>query len=57
MARTTKAILLIAVAVAAILLVSAWVIAGRGFSARDEPSAVEAFVARRMRKLATPKDA
>jgi mono/diheme cytochrome c family protein len=57
MARTTKAILLIAIAAAATLLVSAWVIAGRGFSARDKPTVVEAFVARRLRSLATPKDA
>src|SRR5215831_18601638 len=27
----------------------------RGFSARDEPTAVEAFVARRLRRLATPR--
>ena len=57
MGRTTKAIVLIAIAAVAILLVSAWVIAGRGFSARDEPTAVEAIVARRLRSLATPKDA
>src|SRR5215813_3481661 len=29
----------------------------RGFSARDEPSAVEAFVATRLRRLATPRAA
>ena len=28
-----------------------------GFSARDEPTAVEAFVARRVRQLAVPRDA
>ncbi len=29
----------------------------RGFSARDEPSALEAFLARRMRRMATPASA
>ena len=30
---------------------------GGGFSARDEPGAVEEFIARRMRRLATPREA
>jgi len=30
---------------------------GRGYSAREEPSAIEAFLARRLRYLATPRDA
>jgi len=34
---------------------SAWLVLGRGFSAKDEPTFVEAFVARRVRKLATPR--
>jgi mono/diheme cytochrome c family protein len=36
-------------------LFSAWLVLGRGFSAKDEPTFVEAFVARRVRKLATPR--
>lgn len=39
-------------ALAGSFLLSAFVL--RGFSARDEPSAVEAFVARRLRHLAVP---
>ena len=31
-----------------------WSIVRRGFSARDEPSSVEKFVARRVRRLAVP---
>jgi len=34
---------------------SVWSILGRGFSAKDEPTAVEAFIARRVRSLATPR--
>jgi mono/diheme cytochrome c family protein len=34
-----------------------WMMMSRGFSARDEPNAVEAFVAKRLRRLATPRDA
>ena len=51
------------VAVAIVLIVvigafaAAWFIAGRGFSAREEPTAVEAFVARRLRSFATPRAA
>jgi len=33
---------------------SVWFILGRGFSAKDEPTVVEAFIARRVRSLATP---
>ena len=32
-----------------------WFITGRGFSARAQPLAIEAFLARRMRSLATPR--
>jgi mono/diheme cytochrome c family protein len=32
-----------------------WFIAGRGFSAKAQPTAVEAFLARRVRGLATPR--
>ena len=34
-----------------------WSSLSRGFSARDEPSSVEAFVARRLRRMATPRAA
>lgn len=40
-----------------VVLVSGWLIISRGFSARQKPTAVEAFVARRVRGLATPKAA
>ena len=35
---------------------SVWFVLGRGFSAKEEPTAVEAFIARRVRSLATPRD-
>ena len=35
----------------------AWLVVGRGFSAREEPTAVEAFIAGRLRSFATPRDA
>jgi mono/diheme cytochrome c family protein len=53
-----KKILLVLVVILFGLL--AWAAAGimkGGFSARDEPSAIEAFVARRLRLLAIPRDA
>src|SRR5881296_1256716 len=34
-----------------------WSIIARGFSARDEPSYLEAFLARRLQRLAIPSDA
>lgn len=34
---------------------SVWFVWGRGFSVRGEPTAVEAFIARRVRSLATPR--
>ena len=34
---------------------SGWFILGRGFSAKDDPTAVEVFIARRVRSLATPR--
>ena len=45
-------------ALAAVLIVAsaaAWFILGRGFSAREEPTYVEAWVARRLRHMATPR--
>jgi mono/diheme cytochrome c family protein len=47
----------IAIVAAAALLGSTWLITGRGFSAREAPTAVETFLARRVRSLATPKEA
>jgi mono/diheme cytochrome c family protein len=35
----------------------AWLIAARGFSAREEPGAIEAFVAPRLRRLGIPRKA
>src|SRR5262245_26555201 len=43
--------------VAAAVFVGGWLIIGRGFSAREEPSALEAFIARRLRSFATPRAA
>ena len=34
-----------------------WVILGVGFSAREEPGAIESFIAPRLRRMATPRDA
>ena len=57
MSRRTKVIaLLVAVAVIGTAF-SGWFIVGRGFSAKDEPTFIEAFVARRVRSLATPRAA
>ena len=57
MAKKTKVVLVTGIAVVAVVLVSGWLIVGRGFSAREEPTAVEAFVARRLRSVATPRTA
>ena len=54
--KVKVALVLLALAMAGILL-SAWLIAGRGFSAREEPTAVEAFIARGFRSLAVPRGA
>jgi mono/diheme cytochrome c family protein len=56
MSRTTKLILAIVIVVIAGVAVGAWLVVGRGFSAREEPTAIEAFIARRLRNLATPGD-
>ena len=52
-----KIILGIAIIPVAGIGAAAWLLVGRGFSAREEPTALEAFVARRLRSVATPKDA
>lgn len=56
MSRTTRLTLVIVIIVVA-SIAGAWLVVGRGFSAREEPTAIEEFVARRLRSLATPRDA
>jgi mono/diheme cytochrome c family protein len=55
MSRKTKVALVLLSVVVLAIAASVWFIAGRGFSAKTEPTAIEAFVARRMRSLATPR--
>ncbi len=58
MSKKAKVVALSAVALTiAITLASVWLIAGRGFSAREEPTMIEEFAARRLRSLATPRAA
>jgi mono/diheme cytochrome c family protein len=57
MSRITKLILAVLIVVVAVAAAGAWLVLGRGFSAREEPTAIEAFVALRLRNLATPSDA
>jgi mono/diheme cytochrome c family protein len=52
-----KLLILILLAAIAAGGIYAWSILRSGFSAKAEPSAAEAFVARRLRRLAIPKDA
>lgn len=55
MKRKTKVVFVVLALAVFGSLFSAWLVLGRGFSAKDEPTFVEAFVARRVRKLATPR--
>jgi mono/diheme cytochrome c family protein len=55
MSRKTKVALVLLSVVVLGIAGSVWFLAGRGFSAKAEPTAIEAFVARRMRSLATPR--
>ena len=57
MSKTTKVILVVVIIVVASIGAGAWFVVGRGYGAREEPTAIEAFVARRLRGLATPKHA
>ena len=57
MAKKNKVALVIVAVIAVGILLSAWLVIGRGFSAREEPTAIEAFVAGRLRSLATPRAA
>jgi len=52
-----KLLILILLAILAAGGIYAWSIVARGFSAKTEPSAAEAFVARRLRRLGIPKEA
>jgi mono/diheme cytochrome c family protein len=52
---TIRALLVLVLAVAALIAVAAYSVVSRGLSARDEPSRVEAIVARAMRRWATPE--
>jgi len=50
-----KKALLVGALVLVVLLSGAMVFLSRGFSARDKPGALETFIARRVRHLATPR--
>ena len=54
MTRTTKVGLLVFAIIALGGVLALVIMLGHGFSARDEPTAVEAFIARRLRHLAVP---
>jgi mono/diheme cytochrome c family protein len=53
--RTTKAAIGALVIVIPAFFAAGWLILNHGFSARDEPTAVEAFFARRLRRMAVPR--
>ena len=53
---TLRALIILVVLAIAGLAAAAYTLAGRGLSARAEPSAAEAFLARAARYLATPRD-
>jgi mono/diheme cytochrome c family protein len=55
MRRSFKLVSMLVVLALIVGVLSAWSIVGRGFSARAEPTLLEAFVARRVRSLATPR--
>lgn len=55
--KTNVALVIVTVAVPAVMLLAGWLVIGRGFSAREEPTLVEAFAAGRLRSLATPRAA
>ena len=54
--RTTFALLAVAAVLLGCFTAGAWMLR-HGFSARDEPTAVEAFVASRLRHFAIPRSA
>src|SRR5216683_6489355 len=55
--RRTRALLLLAIAVVIFVVAGASIAVHRGFSARDQPSALETYVARTARRLAVPSKA
>ena len=55
--RKSKALLLLVLASAVLVVAGAVVAVRRGFSARDEPSGLEKYVARTARRLAVPASA
>lgn len=55
--RTLKAALFILAVLILVVGLGAWLILQRGFSAREEPSRLEAWLASNARRLATPSDA
>jgi mono/diheme cytochrome c family protein len=55
MSKGTRFVLVTFIIAIAGAAVAAWMTVGRGFSAREEPSALEALVAQRLRSLAIPK--
>src|SRR5689334_12786965 len=55
MSKGTRIVLVTFTIAIAGAVVAAWMIVGRGFSAREEPSALEAFVAQRLRSVAIPR--
>ena len=57
MTRTTKVGLLVFTIIVLGGVFALAIMLGHGFSARDEPTAVEAFIARRLRHLAVPRAA
>jgi mono/diheme cytochrome c family protein len=57
MTRTAKYLALIAVIVIAAVGLWGWSMLSRGFSARDDPSSVEALIAGRLRRMSTPRAA
>lgn len=57
MTRRWKIGLVLVVLVVAGGAVALWLFVQHGFSARDQPTAVEAFIARRLRHLAVPRSA
>lgn len=55
--RPSRVFVLVAVASICVLLSLVWFVTEHGFSAREKPMAIEAFVARRLRNFAIPSDA
>lgn len=57
MKRCRAIVVLGAVGVLGVVGIGYTLLIGRGYSARETPSGIEAFIARRVRHLATPEDA